>query len=107
VKGKRGRSREQQQDDFGSIPHQSMWDLWWTKWHWDRVFPEYFGFPLSVSFHRCSITWKNEENYHLSFHLHRKGCTISLTTAVRQFLLLRGPSKKNWMTLRKREDGGN
>jgi hypothetical protein len=20
---------------------------------------EYFGFPLSVSFHRCSITWKN------------------------------------------------
>jgi hypothetical protein len=25
-------------------------------------FPEYFGFPLSVSFHRCSITWKNEKN---------------------------------------------
>jgi hypothetical protein len=23
---------------------QSMWDLWWAKWHWDRVFPEYFGF---------------------------------------------------------------
>jgi hypothetical protein len=22
-----------------------MWDLWWTKWHWDRFFPEYFGFP--------------------------------------------------------------
>jgi hypothetical protein len=27
-----------------------MWDLWWTKWHWDRFFPEYFGFPLSISF---------------------------------------------------------
>jgi hypothetical protein len=25
-------------------------------------FPEYFGFPLSISFHRCSITWKNEKN---------------------------------------------
>jgi hypothetical protein len=25
-----------------------------------QVFPEYFGFPLSVSFHRCSITRKNE-----------------------------------------------
>jgi hypothetical protein len=23
------------------IPGQSMWDLWWTKWHWDRCFPEY------------------------------------------------------------------
>jgi hypothetical protein len=35
-----------------------VWDLWWTKWHWDRFFPEFFGFPLSVSFHRCSITRK-------------------------------------------------
>jgi hypothetical protein len=35
-----------------------MWDLWWTKWHWDRVFSEYFGFSLSISFHRCSITRK-------------------------------------------------
>jgi hypothetical protein len=23
--------------------------------------PEYFGFPPSISFHRCSITWKNEK----------------------------------------------
>jgi hypothetical protein len=22
-------------------------------------FPEYFSFTLSISFHRCSITWKN------------------------------------------------
>jgi hypothetical protein len=35
---------------------QSMWDLWRTNWHLDRFFPEYFGFPLSISFHRCSIT---------------------------------------------------
>jgi hypothetical protein len=27
-----------------------------------QVFPpEYFGFPLSISFHRCSITWKSEK----------------------------------------------
>jgi hypothetical protein len=25
------------------------------KWHWDRFFSEYFGFPLSVTFHRGSI----------------------------------------------------
>jgi hypothetical protein len=27
--------------------------------HGAGFFPEYFGFPLSVSFHWCSITWKN------------------------------------------------
>ena len=32
-----------------------MWDLWWTKWHWGRFFSEYFGFPLAISFHQCSI----------------------------------------------------
>jgi hypothetical protein len=44
-----------------SIPGQSMWDLWWAKWHWDRFIPEYFGFRLSISSHRCSITRKNEK----------------------------------------------
>jgi len=28
----------------GSIPGESMLDLWWTKWHWDRFFSEKFGF---------------------------------------------------------------
>jgi hypothetical protein len=32
-----------------------MWDLWWTKWYWDRVFSESFGFTLSISLRRCSI----------------------------------------------------
>jgi hypothetical protein len=38
-----------------SLPGQTMCDLWWTKWRWDRSFSKSFGFPLSVSFHRCSI----------------------------------------------------
>jgi hypothetical protein len=29
--------------------------LWWTMCHWDRVFSDYFGLPLSLSFHECSI----------------------------------------------------
>jgi hypothetical protein len=29
-------------------------DLWWTKCHWDRFFSEFFGLPLSISFHRRS-----------------------------------------------------
>jgi len=26
---------------------------WWTKRHWDRFLSQYFGIPLSVSFHQC------------------------------------------------------
>jgi len=38
----------------GSSPGQSVWDLWWTKWHWDRFCSEFFGFLLSASFYRGS-----------------------------------------------------
>jgi hypothetical protein len=44
----------------GSRPGQSMWDLWLTKWHWERFFSEFFGFPLSISFHR-----RSPNSYHL------------------------------------------
>jgi hypothetical protein len=30
-----------------------------------QVFPQYFGFPLSISFYRYSITWKNEKTNYL------------------------------------------
>jgi hypothetical protein len=29
--------------DLGLHPGQSVWDLWWTKLHWDRVFFEFFS----------------------------------------------------------------
>jgi hypothetical protein len=32
----------------GSGPGQSMWDLWWTKWQWDRFFSEFLGFPVNI-----------------------------------------------------------
>jgi hypothetical protein len=51
----------------GSIAGQFMWDLWWTKWHWNRFPPECFGFPLSLSFLRCSITRQRTKSNH---HLH-------------------------------------
>jgi hypothetical protein len=40
---------------LGSIPDHFMWDLWWTKCYWDRFLSKYLCFPLSVSFHQCSI----------------------------------------------------
>jgi hypothetical protein len=67
----------------GSIPGQSIWDLRWTKWHWDRFFSEYFGFPLSISLHRCSVTRKRtKNNNHLHLH-HRVAQEASRLRCVR------------------------
>jgi hypothetical protein len=40
----------------GSVPGQSMWSLWWTKWHWDSFFflLKFFCFALSALFYQCS-----------------------------------------------------
>jgi hypothetical protein len=75
-----------------SIPGQSMWDLWWTKWHWDRFFPEYFGFPLSISFHRCSIARKKIIIFITGLHNKPQGCGASVA-------LLRGPSPQKKISI--------
>jgi hypothetical protein len=31
-----------------SVPDQTVWDLWWTKWHQDSFFSEYFSFSVSI-----------------------------------------------------------
>jgi hypothetical protein len=49
------------------------------------VSPEYFGFPLSVAFHRCSITWKNAKKKIIIFivglYKKPKGCGASVASA--------------------------
>jgi hypothetical protein len=35
----------------GSVAMHSVWNLWWTKWHWDRFLSRYFGFPVLLSSH--------------------------------------------------------
>ena len=35
-------------------PSQKIWNLWWTKWHCQRSFPECFTFPFSWLFHQCA-----------------------------------------------------
>jgi hypothetical protein len=38
------------------ISGHSMWDVWWTKWHWDSFFfLAALVFPLSLSLHLYSI----------------------------------------------------
>jgi hypothetical protein len=84
----------------GSIPGQYMWDFWWTKWHWNRFFPEYFGVPLSVSFHRFSITRKNEKKLIITLliiiiiiiiiiglHNTPQGCGASVASAAGPFTI--------------------
>jgi len=43
--------------NLGWIPGQYLRDLWWTKWHWERLLSKNFGFPLSllspVLLHKC------------------------------------------------------
>jgi hypothetical protein len=34
---------------------QSMWELWWTEWHRDRLLSESFGFSISISLTHFSI----------------------------------------------------
>lgn len=38
-----------------AIPGLFIWSFWRTKWHWNRVFYEFFGFSLSALIHPCSI----------------------------------------------------
>jgi hypothetical protein len=72
----------------GFDPDQSMWDLWWTKWQCARFFPEYFGFPLSISFHRCYITRKNEKTliiFIIGLHNKPEVCGASVAPAAGPF----------------------
>ena len=47
----------------------NMWDLWWSKWNYERFFYEYAGFQDSLSFHQCSAlvfnfkSVRNEKNW--------------------------------------------
>jgi hypothetical protein len=68
-----------------------MWDLWWTKWHWDRFFSEYFGFPLSISLQWCSIKMEKAEK---SSSSSSQGCTISLQGCGASVASAMGPFNK-------------
>jgi hypothetical protein len=76
-----------------------MWDLWWTKRKWDRFLLEYFGFSLSISLHRCSITRKTEKNnHHHKLHNKPQGFDASVTSAAPSLFPVTGVILKDQIT---------
>jgi hypothetical protein len=63
-----------------------MWDLWWKKWHWDRFFPEYIGFPPSIHSTGAPLHGKTKKK-NLIIFITGLRCGASLASAV-------GPLKK-------------
>jgi hypothetical protein len=57
-----------------------MWDLWWTKEYWDTFVPEYFGFPLSMSFHTIKLII-----FITGLHNKPQGCGESVASAAGPF----------------------
>jgi hypothetical protein len=58
--------------------------------------PQYFGFPLSISFHRCSITRKKEKKliiFITGLHNKSQGCGASVASAAGPFTT----EKKNFV----------
>ena len=37
--------------DSGLIPCHSLWDFWWSEWHWNRLFSVHCGFPSYIRLH--------------------------------------------------------
>jgi hypothetical protein len=76
-----------------------MWDLWWKKWHWDRFFPEYFGFSLSISFHRAPLQGKTKKIINITgLHNKPQGCGASVASAAGPFTTKKGSNVQNYKT---------
>jgi hypothetical protein len=65
------------QGGLGSVPGQSVWDLWWAKWHWNRfllTYPSHYhstNAPYSYFIHQLSVlynlhSWQYCELKHFS-----------------------------------------
>jgi hypothetical protein len=71
----------------GSMPGQSMWDLWWANWHWERFFSWYFGFHSIVT----PLHGKTKKNFITGLHTKPQGCGVSVASAAGPFTKIRKP----------------
>jgi hypothetical protein len=73
---------------LGLIPGQSMWDLWWKKWHWDRFPPPKTSvFPCQFDSTGALLHGKNNKLITFITELHNKpqGCGASVASAAGPF----------------------
>jgi hypothetical protein len=65
-----------------------MWDLWWTKWHWDRFFPlGTSAFPVNFIPPVLHYKEKRKKRIIVITVLHNKphGCGASVASAAGPF----------------------
>jgi hypothetical protein len=64
-----------------------MWDLWWTKWHWDRFFPNTSIFPCQFHSTGGPLHGKTKKLIIFITGLHNKpqGCGASIVSAAGLF----------------------
>jgi hypothetical protein len=76
---------------------KSMWDLWWTKWHWDRLSSELSVFPCRFHSTGAPLIVKIGKKYcSSSSSSSSQGCTISCGASVASAA---GPPHKKKKTL--------
>jgi hypothetical protein len=70
-----------------------MWDLWWTKWHLDRFFSEYLGFPCQFHSTSAQLPGKGQKKiiiiiiviFIIGLHKKPQGCCASIASAAGRF----------------------
>jgi hypothetical protein len=68
-----------------------MWDLRWTKWHWDRFFSEYFGLPCRFHSTGAPLLGKGQKIiiiiviFITGLHKKPQGCGASVASAAGPF----------------------
>jgi hypothetical protein len=87
-----------------------MWDLWWTKWHWDRFFPRVLGFS-PVSFIPPVLHYNEKRKKKLIIFitgLHKKpqGCGASVAAAAGPFIKNLKVTHCSWIN-KNNEPSGN
>jgi hypothetical protein len=64
-----------------------MWDLWWTKWHWDRFLPSTSVFSSQFHYTGAPLPGKTKKLIIFITGLHNKpqGCGTSVASAAGPF----------------------
>jgi hypothetical protein len=67
-----------------------MWDLCWTKWHWDSFFsPSTSGFPCQLHYTDAPLLGKTEKKrtiFITGLHNKPQGCGASVASAAGTFI---------------------